>query len=227
MNLSNHANASIPIRHLAPCWEQNRGQYGCNYWEVYSPKLNRDVKLYSDLEEEHWLLLESDPNVIAFCEQPVRMLGLVGEGGSSFIDMWVLLSDGSEEYRETKYSKDVASSNSQISIQKSWCERNNHIHRVITEIDLMPFKMQITNCSRYIGFIPQQPNSRHKKLQQAVYDVISSCESVILKELIGMFVGSSENQILSAVFTLVHQGMLDAPLSTKQFSMNMLITPRR
>lgn len=217
------------IRHLLPCWKQTRGGYGSEYWEVYSPKVGRDVKLYSIVEWLHWLLLESDPNVIYFCEQPVRMLTPVGEKGSSFIDMWVLFADLSEEYREVKLFKDVNSERSkkQIQIQKSWCERNGFVHRVVTELDLENFKLQIENCKEFIGFIPHEISARHLKLQRSVTDIVVSHGQIKFMELVEKFVGSSEQQIMSAIFTLIHSGVLHAPLDIQRYSKNMLLSVRR
>ena len=51
--------------------EMPRGtHYGSNYFIVYSHKIKRNVKLYSNLEYYNFLTLETDPNVEYFCEQP-------------------------------------------------------------------------------------------------------------------------------------------------------------
>lgn len=217
------------IRHLFPCWEQTRGCYGSEYWEVYSPKLGRDVRLYSNVEWMHWLLLEADPNVIAFCEQPLRMLGVAGQKGDSYIDIWVLFADGSEEYREIKLSKDINSERSrrQISIQKKWCERNDFVHRVVTDADLKDFKVQIENCKEYIGFIPHKISYRHKELQKSIADIVACHGSIKIKDLLKIFVGPGEQKILSAIFTLIHLGVLHAPMDKQRYSNEMLLSIRK
>jgi hypothetical protein len=48
-------------------------KYGSNYWEAMSVKMNRDVRFFSDLEYDNWILVECDPNIIRFCEQPMRI----------------------------------------------------------------------------------------------------------------------------------------------------------
>lgn len=221
--------AAYLIRHLFPCWEQTRGNYGSEYWEGYSPKIGRDVKLFSNLEREHYMLLEADPNVVAFCEQPIRMLGQAGTMGDSFIDMWVLFSDGSEEYRETKLSNEVDSDRSkkQIQIQQLWCERNDFVHRVVTEVDLKPFKLLIDNCKEYIGFIPQHFSRRHLDLQRSITDIVAVHGQIKFKDLLKMFVGISEQQIMSAIFTLIHSGVLRAPLDSQRYSNVMLLSIRK
>ena len=44
--------------------------YGNNRYIVYSPKLGREVILYSNLEYYCFLLLEFDSEVSFYCEQP-------------------------------------------------------------------------------------------------------------------------------------------------------------
>ena len=52
----------------------------------FSPKLQRRVTLYSRRAFEQWLLLESDPSVIEFCERP---LILKTRAGAKLADFWV------------------------------------------------------------------------------------------------------------------------------------------
>lgn len=217
------------VKHDEPYWDQPRGGFGSEYWEVYSPKMQRDVKLNSNLERDHWLMLEADPNVIAFCEQPIRFLAQAGESGTSIIDIWVLFADKSEEYRELKLRSDVNSKRSakQIEIQKNWCERNDCVHRVVTELDLLQFKTLIKNCSEYIGFIPHTITSQHKNLQQSVLDIVRQIKSIQINELIKNLVDIGEQQVLSAVFTLIHSGHLYAGLDTKKYSRTLPLSIRR
>jgi hypothetical protein len=51
----------------------------------YSPKLQRRVTLYGRAAFEQWLLLETDPNVISFCERPA-LLKL--PEGAKLADYW-------------------------------------------------------------------------------------------------------------------------------------------
>lgn len=44
-----------------------------NRWISYSFKLQREVFLFSDLEYEHWLIIESNPIIIDFCESALLM----------------------------------------------------------------------------------------------------------------------------------------------------------
>ena len=95
-------------RHTEPVWEPATGHYGNNLWIRYSPRLGRLVRLYSDLEHDHWILLEADGAVESFCEQPVRIRVVDGRRViQSVIDVWVRWRNGREEYREVKFTHDL------------------------------------------------------------------------------------------------------------------------
>jgi hypothetical protein len=53
--------------------------------EVYSPKINRRLTLFSRDAHDAWLLLEADPKVRLFCERPAYIEGEAGR----LIDFWV------------------------------------------------------------------------------------------------------------------------------------------
>lgn len=83
-------------------------RYGNNYWEGKSLKLKRNVHLFSDLEYDHWLLIETDPKVNSYCEQPLRIKQYIdGEWVESIFDMWIEWNDGSETFIEVKYSDEL------------------------------------------------------------------------------------------------------------------------
>jgi hypothetical protein len=69
------------------------------YWEGYSPKLKRDVYFTSDLEYDYWLWVETDPNIISFCERPYKVQEIIDEKvEQSVISMWIQFRDHSEQY---------------------------------------------------------------------------------------------------------------------------------
>src|SRR5271165_2686767 len=45
---------------------------GGNLWVRHSPKLRREVRFVRDVDYWHWLLIEAEPDIAMFCEEPVR-----------------------------------------------------------------------------------------------------------------------------------------------------------
>jgi len=54
--------------------------------EVYSPKIQRRLTLFSRDSHDAWILLEADPEVRWFCERPAYV---AGEEAGRLIDFWV------------------------------------------------------------------------------------------------------------------------------------------
>ena len=145
-------------------------KYGNNRWLAFSYKINRMVHLFSDLEYEHWLLLESDPNVVAFCEQPLRMdVILDNEKSTSIVDMWVKYEDGKETFIEIKYSNDLLKEKvvKQINVQMLWCKANDIKHEVRTEQDIRSNPTLLSNLKVLI----KQANSRLTKNQMNINQI--------------------------------------------------------
>lgn len=111
-------------------------KYGSNYWEGYSPKVKRTVRFFSDLEYDHWVMVETNPNIETFCEQPIRIKQILNEEISeSVIDMWVRYKNGEEIFFEIKYLSELDKRNpksaraiKQIAAQKTWCEEKGYKH---------------------------------------------------------------------------------------------------
>lgn len=155
-NISNHSMKGeffmyIPIK-------MNRSmKFGNNYWISYSPKIGRVVEFFSDLEYDNWLHIETNPNIISFCEQPLRInVDIDGEIKESIFDMWVLYKDHTEEFIEVKYNKEINGSlpkakrsQKQIKAQQKWCIENGYKYSVKTDLEIRN-NLTYLNTLKYI-----------------------------------------------------------------------------
>jgi hypothetical protein len=139
-----------------------QSRYGNNRWEVYSPKLKRNVTLYSNLEYDHWVIIESNPKVAFFCEQPLKIQIRLPSGVTvtTIFDMWIKWNSGAEEFREVKFNEEIFSANPksrvarQIEAQKRWCELKGINHVVATEEVIRANPIYLLNCKfimRHLG----------------------------------------------------------------------------
>ncbi|MFJ5563199.1 TnsA endonuclease N-terminal domain-containing protein [Lysinibacillus xylanilyticus] len=136
-------------------------KYGNERWFPYSPKLGRTVYLFSNLEYEHWLQVEFNPNVVDFCEQPLKVKSKYKDtNGASIFDMWVQYKDGSEEFIEIKYKSDLLKDRvkKQIDVQKNWCRENNKIHKVMTELEIQQGSVKLSNIKLMIKYLDHDLN---------------------------------------------------------------------
>ncbi|MFX3634428.1 MAG: TnsA endonuclease N-terminal domain-containing protein [Candidatus Pristimantibacillus sp.] len=154
-------------------------KYGSNYWNTEGPKVDkREVTLYSDLEFDNWVTVDSDPNVETYCEQyPEITYVYDGVLHSSVFDMWIRYHDGSEIYREVKYEVELNENDPrnertlrQIAAQRAYCIENNFTYEVLTEKILRKNPQELENRLKIISFIK---NSSNQKAAEVVLNHIN------------------------------------------------------
>lgn len=136
-------------------------KYGNNYWETYSPKVKRIVKFFSDLEYDNWILVETNPKIIRFCEQPRKIQYILdGKLIESILDMWVFYQDNTEEFNEVKYTNELNPSNPksersirQTTIQRLWCQENDFSYRIKTEQEIRGNQIYLTNMKQILSHV--------------------------------------------------------------------------
>ncbi|MCX4159291.1 MULTISPECIES: hypothetical protein [Paraburkholderia] len=65
--------------------------YGTHRYDVYGPKVDRRLILFGYRALNAWLQLEFNPNVVAYCERPLRVPDL---RPARMVDFWVRGRDG-------------------------------------------------------------------------------------------------------------------------------------
>lgn len=138
--------------------------FGSDYWITYSKKVQREIHLYSMLEYANFLVLEMNPKVEYFCEQPLKITDPSSESKRhSIFDFWVYFIDGNSKFQEVKYSTELQGEDSsalrsqkQIKFQQDWCKKHNYLYEVITEKNLYRSEYFITNLARLYSFVLRQ-----------------------------------------------------------------------
>jgi len=222
-------NLSEKIRFKMPVWDPRRGSYGNNLWQAFSQKLGRRVKSYSDIEYNHYILVESNPDIVSFCEQPVKVLGHVDDRNcASYMDMWILWRDGREEFREVKYAKDLDKPRviRQIEIQRSWCERNGFKHSIITEKEIYKNQILLRNWKLILSQMATSRDLDLRKIEKQVYQFVSITGKATIEEILAYFADVQPTYIQTAIFRLIHNGSLNAPLSEIELTNKIKIEVR-
>lgn len=197
-------------------------RYGNNRWYSYSPKLKRDIYLFSDLEYEHWLLIESNPQIIEFCEQPLEVTGVInGKCKKSIFDMWIKFADGKQEFREIKYSFDLNKSNviDQIAIQSTWCNEHGFEHRVQTEDDIHGNRLLLSNLKLILKKIKQStPSDIHRyKIKKILKENLNQ------KVSLGTLIYQSKltpDKLYALISWMIFNGEIHSDISQCHFGIN-------
>lgn len=197
------------------------GRYGNNNWFSYSPRLNRIVYLYSDLEYDHWILIENDKNIKAFCEQPLHFNEVVeGELINTIFDMWYLTNKGEHLFIEVKYASELDPLHSnyslrsvkQIEKQKKWCQVNGYKHEVHTDHYIHKDKLLLKNYKKMMPYIDDRRQKNEMDylkiksfLMKAGRSKIETIEDA-LHEI-------SRHRIRDAIYNMIYEQVLCANLS--------------
>jgi hypothetical protein len=201
-------------------------KYGSNYWEGYSPKAKRLVRFFSDLEYDHWVLIEMNPDIIDFCEQPMRIkLQFDGKMTESIIDMWLKYRNGQEYFIEVKYMKDLDEKNpksarslKQIEVQKRWCIENGHYHKVQTEQDIRHNTIKLENMRQMIPYIRNITISNELDCTRILNAIESGNKTIC--DIESSLMSLTENRVRESIYWLLFKGKICAdvdkfPLSRK------------
>lgn len=202
-------------------------KYGNNFWHGFSYKAKRDVRFFSDLEYEHWLLVETNPCIIDFCEQPLEIKFFFnGKLCSSIFDMWVKYDDGQEEFREIKYQSHLEIGHpryedtiKQITVQKEWCKTKGFRHSVQSDEIVRSNPMLIDNCRILISYV-RMAQPKHITLLQEIIEVMTP-EPCSIKQLSLSFKAVPLIDVQIAIILGIYKGRLIAPLNESQINQFM------
>lgn len=186
-------------------------KFGNNYWEVYSPKLKRNIRLFSDLEYENWVLIETNPKIISFCEQPLEIKDYIdGKLKKSILDMWVLYDDNTEQFQEVKYQSQLLDINSrsskQVQFQKQWCLKNGYDYIVRTDTEIRKNKVYLDTLKQVIGQVRNSTSINDKDIDQVLK--IIRYNKITLKNLTKI-TDFSYTYIVTIICILIYNGLCE------------------
>jgi TnsA endonuclease N terminal len=202
-------------------------KYGNNFWHGYSYKVKRDTYFFSDLEYEHWMIVETNPHIVDFCEQPLEIKYFYnGKLRSSIFDMWVKYDNGQEEFREVKYQSHLEKAHpkyeetiKQITIQKEWCRTKGFPYSVQTDEKIRCNPLWVDNCRILISYV-RMAQPKHITLLQEIIEAMTP-QPCSIQQLSLAFKQVPLIDIQIAIFLGVYMGRLIAPLKESQITQFM------
>lgn len=200
-----------------PAWVPLRCRTGRNLWAVSSAKIGREVYLASNLEREHWVLVESNPQVRWYCQHYPKVRVLVGETWVTTIyDMLICWENGRLELREIKERKNATPQQDtrvwcQLEAQRLFSQAMEVDYQLLTEEDLKKNPLFLANWHEILGYLNGVPQDRIISIVLRHIEQVVICS---LGELIDHFFQMDQEVIKRATAFLLHQGVLVAPLET-------------
>lgn len=202
-------------------------KYGNNYWTGYSHKMKRTIELFSDLEYDHWLLVECNPKIIRFCEQPLIIEETIhGEQFHSIPDMWVLYENTKEAIIEIKYLNSLLEEHPkylqtmrQIEIQKKWAKRNNMSHFVFSEDKIRENRILLNNYRKIISYVRQFNPADMNALTMDIIQAIKGERRTL--EQIFHLKNEPQNVIMVALMYLIYSGKVKSNIAIQTINRKM------
>lgn len=209
-----------------PIVMKRASHYGSSYYRMYSQKLNRIVEFFSELEYYNFLTLEMNYEVLTFCEQPYEISIIMdNQVKKAVFDMWVKYTNGTEEFQEVKYSKELLGPDSaslrsqeQIRREKRWCADNGINFSLRTEKEICTGRFTMKNLSimaaRNRRYIPRDSNYYNA----IILDLLKEHKCITVGRLI-------ENEALPINYELEHlcymfyQGFITMNIQDRPFDL--------
>lgn len=202
-------------------------KYGNNYWISKGLKVGeREVTLYSDLEFDHWVSVETHPNVLTYCEQPLEIPYVTdGKLRTTIFDMWIRYKDGSEVFVEVKYEKELRSNDRkyertkrQIEAQEQWCKTKGIRHEVRTEALIRAGRHTIENKVKMLSNVLNHPKPACLPI---VEENITSQRTLVGELCIQLEGMVTPYDLLVSLQWLCYEGIIWAELDTTIWGNNM------
>lgn len=189
-----------------------------NYWEAYSPKLNRDVCYLGQANYELWLLIEINHEIISFCERPLIISGVSNKKKIEVIpNFWLKYKNGQESLVIIEASKSEKQKR-EITFLAEWCKNNNTQLQVKEYSYLLKNQLLINNAKR---IIPYLSNSYPLDLDIHKVSKCLSFEKRTIKTILNELKDSlTEQRIIVALYNLIFNNKIASNLHLKPLNIN-------
>lgn len=183
---------------------------GAHRFEAFSPKLARRVMFYRRPSLDQWLLLETNPQVIAFCERPGYVLI---NGSRRLVDFWshhidhqelVILIDPDTDISATVSA--CAGHDSELPI------------RFVPAAELAAARVWLDNWQRMLPYLVTNSRLVPPTLPGAIVRLLKQSQRLL--EIEREFASTDPVLVRAALFGLLHDGRASAQeLRTRPLSL--------
>lgn len=204
-----------------------RGHLTSKLGYAYSPRAKQDVVLKSELEFWHFVLAESDPNIVSVDYNPGKEIASVANDvHGTVLDAVVELKDGTTEWREIKYSDDVQTrTKHQEEAQAEAAYQASAVYRRFTEVDIYSCPQRLSNWVEVIAWLSSVRDRPTLEYDLAVQRLLQSRGIVTLAELQSL--GNSRQQgtcYVAAAFRKLQEGRFFSDLDIRPLTPGTLIS---
>ncbi|MEB1806016.1 MAG: Tn7 transposase TnsA N-terminal domain-containing protein [Bacillaceae bacterium] len=191
-------------------------EFYSNYWEGYSPKLKRDVDFFGDLRYEYWLLIETNPDIVSFCERPISIEGVInGKKRRTQFDMWLKWKDGRDFFVKVIYSSKKESFLREV--EELWCKNNGYEYLIVTEQEIRSNPIVLSNKKQLLSSLGNRVIPIEIDILKITKQITE--ERTTIKLIIDYFKeGMPLLRIKEALYWMIYQGIISSNMDEKPLS---------
>jgi len=157
------------------------------------------------VEYWHWLLVEAQPEIATFCEEPVPTHRYDAKL-PALADVWLRRTDGSIEFRSIARSERQISSTARL-LEETFGD--GFIHRALSKEDVLSEPFLLDNSLRIVSFLSSSGPETSMDLLSSIEEAFRISQIQTLGEVVDRLGPRYGHQrILVALFGLIHQGTL-------------------
>jgi len=198
------------------CPADNSRPHGSYRYDVFGPKMQRQIALFGRDALDAWTLLEADPDVIAYCERPLSLPDLKRK---RVVDFWVRRKER-EEYIFLLRPGEISTGldhPSSIPAFRAWAASSNGTPIFVNPEEFAQQKSLLANWESFLCDLSAFGRYVPKTLSEQVAKALRPATS--LAELEQRFPEEDPVLLRVAVVLLLHQGRATCgALSTETFS---------
>jgi len=215
---------------LAAAYGQ-RGVGPNSLWYVYSPRSQTDWVLRSDLEWDHFVLVESDPTIVSCSYEPAKQnLSLDGKMMDIPVDAIITYSDGSVEWRRVRFAGGERDEQSpamrQLNERIAAAKFAGVAYRLWTEESIRCNAIRLSNWRRAIAWMAAARDRSLAAYQDELRQALRSENSLTLGQIESMFGEASFGLYAAAAFGELQRGIYVSNLDEMPLSLHTVIQLR-
>lgn len=181
----------------------NSRPYGSHRYDVFGPKIQRQLAIFGRDALDAWTLLEADPDVVCYCERPLSLPDL---NRKRVVDFWVRRKGG-EEFLFLLRPSEVASGldhPSSIPAFRAWAASSNAPPIFVNPQEMTQQTALLANWESFLCDLSAFGRYVPKALSEKVCD--AARPSTSLAELEQRFPEEDPVMLRVAIVALLHQG---------------------
>lgn len=205
---------------FTPLWQIDGGCIG-PFWEFYSLKARRVVRLRGNLLYYFWVLLESDPSFTKLCEHPIRVeVKIRGRWVKAEFQAWARDRAGIEYFFTVTYLKNLLGSAAKESATRSieacemWAAENGARYAVSTDTIIWREPRLLSNWSFLLRFLSEKSEESDLELGGRIRRAVDASGNITIADVRRLFADLDATTVDTALFRQIHAGRLRADLIT-------------